>query len=423
MAKGLFQAIRGMKDILPSEAALWQRLEETCLNHAHKYGYELIRTPMVEMRELFVRSVGEQTDVVTKEMYTFEDRNGQDCVLRPEGTAACVRAGIEHGLLYNQVRRLCYLGPMFRRERPQKGRYRQFHTFGAESFGVDSPTQDVELILLGQAIFKTLGVDEKIVCHINCLGDKQAQRDFSDALRNYFSPYVSTLDADVAVRLEKNPLRVCDSKDEAVIALLKNAPKISDFLNDASRRHFERVQILLKQSGIRFELAPGLVRGLDYYSEVVFEWLASEGLGAQGAVGGGGRYNQLVEVLGGHSTPAAGFGLGLERLLMLMPQETVSTVSDVYLMVMKEDHTGMAMAMAQALRQNLNLSVVMDHSLASQKAQYKKAEQSGAHFFITIDEGGVIQLKDRLSGKTLLCDQNQLMTHLRQAKSTQTSSE
>jgi histidyl-tRNA synthetase len=410
MAKGLYQAIRGMKDILPSEATLWQRLEGVCLDQAHKYGYELIRTPMVEVKELFVRSVGEQTDVVTKEMYTFEDRNGQDCVLRPEGTAACVRAGIEHGLLYNQVRRLCYLGPMFRRERPQKGRYRQFHTFGAESFGVDTPTQDVELILLGQAIFKDLGVDEKIVCHINCLGNKQAQDNFSNALRDYFKPYLAQLDPDVAIRLEKNPLRVCDSKDEKVIALLKNAPVISDFLNETSRVHFEQVQALLKQCGIRFELAPGLVRGLDYYSEVVFEWLAEEGLGAQGAVGGGGRYNQLVEMLGGHPTPAAGFGLGLERLLMLMPQEIESKKSDVYFMIMNSKHTSTAVVLAKKLRETLNLSVIMDHSLASQKAQYKKADQSGARFFVMIDESGMISLKDQRSDAVQQCNPNQLMS-------------
>ena len=401
-----------MKDILPCEASFWKKLESTCLKQADLYGYGLIRTPMVEVKELFVRSVGEETDIVNKEMYTFEDRNGQDCVLRPEGTAPCVRAGIEHGLFYNQVRRLCYLGPMFRRERPQKGRYRQFNTFGAESFGVDVPTQDVELILLGQSIFKSLGIDKKIICHINCLGDKKAQQNFSDALKDYFSPYLADLDPQVANRLEKNPLRVCDSKDDKVIGLLKNAPLISDFLSESSKIHFEQVQTLLKQCGIRFELAPGLVRGLDYYSEVVFEWLAEEGLGAQGAVGGGGRYNQLVETLGGHPTPAAGFGLGLERLLMLMPEEFDDKNPDVYVMLLDPKSTAQALMIAECLRQECKLSVIMDHSLASAKAQFKKADQSQARFVVTIDEQGAIRFKDQHTGAINHCDKDQLITSI-----------
>jgi histidyl-tRNA synthetase len=411
MAKGNYQAIRGMKDMLPEEGALWQWLEKTCLSQAENYGFELIRTPMVEVKELFVRSVGEETDVVTKEMYTFEDRNGQDCVLRPEGTAPCVRAGIEHGLLYNQVRRLCYLGPMFRRERPQKGRYRQFHTFGAEAFGVDSATQDLELILLGQAIFKKLGVEDKIVCHINCLGDQQAQKDFADALKKYFTPHLADLDAQVAERLAKNPLRVCDSKDPKVIALLSEAPVITDFLSDASKTHFNQVIQLLEQCGIRYALAPGLVRGLDYYSQVVFEWLA-EGLGAQAAVGGGGRYNQLVEVLGGQPTPAAGFGLGLERLLMLLPETVESKKPDVYIILLDAQKAFDAVSIAEKLRKELSLSVIMDHSLASKKAQAKKADQSGARYWVILDEQDQLHLKDQSSREMVDLNKNELINKI-----------
>jgi len=411
MAKGLYQAIRGMKDRLPEEAAIWQWLETICLTQAERYGFELMQTPMVEVKDLFVRSVGEETDVVTKEMYTFEDRNGQDCVLRPEGTAACVRAGIEHGLLYNQVRRLCYLGPMFRRERPQKGRYRQFHTFGAEAFGVDSATQDMELILLGQAIFKHLGVADKIVCHINCLGDKQTQQDFANALTDYFQPHLADLGEDVAQRLEKNPLRVCDSKDPKVIALLKDAPMISDFLNDKSKAHFKTVIELLELAGVSYQLAPGLVRGLDYYSEVVFEWLA-EGLGAQGAVGGGGRYNQLVEVLGGQPTPAAGFGLGLERLLMLLPETEKIKQADCYIILLDENKRSEAMLLAERLRQELELAVIMDHSLASKKAQFKKADQSGARCIVIFDDQNDNQLKDQELKESYNLDNQELFNKI-----------
>lgn len=411
MAKGLYQAIRGMKDMLPQEAGLWQWLENNCLKQAELYGFELIRTPMVEVKDLFVRSVGEETDVVTKEMYTFEDRNGQDCVLRPEGTAPCVRAGIEHGLLYNQVRRLCYLGPMFRRERPQKGRYRQFHTFGAEAFGVDSATQDVELILLGQSIFKALGVEDKIVCHINCLGDQQTQQAFAQALKDYFQPHLADLGEDVAQRLEKNPLRVCDSKDPKVIALLQDAPEITDFLSEESQQHYDAVIQLLEQTGVRYEMAPGLVRGLDYYSQVVFEWLA-EGIGAQAAVGGGGRYNQLVEVLGGQSTPAAGFGLGLERLLMLLPETLETKKADVYIMLLDANKRSVALALAEKLRNEVGAAVIMDHSLASKKAQFKKADQSGARFVVTIDDHDDSQLKDQSKNESKDCNSDQIINYI-----------
>ena len=410
MAKGLYQAIRGMKDILPTDAKQWQMLEQTCLQQAHQYGFDLLRTPMVEVKDLFVRSVGEQTDVVTKEMYAFADRNGQECVLRPEGTAPCVRAGIEHGLLYNQVRRLCYLGPMFRRERPQKGRYRQFHTFGAEVFGVDKPSQDVELILLGQSIFQALGLVDRIVCQINCLGDQQSQADFAEALVAYFTPFLSELSDDVAERLAKNPLRVCDSKDPQVIALLADAPVITDFLSPAAQAHYQAVLNLLDAAGVNYCLAPELVRGLDYYSHVVFEWHA-KGIGAQAAVGGGGRYNQLVEVLGGQSTPAAGFGLGLERLLMLLPNDQSTDAADVYVVTLDDNKQIQAMLLAEQLRQQ-GWRVIMDHTLASRKAQFKKAEQCSARVIIMIDDKDELELKNQQQRQTLRCHTQDLITQI-----------
>ena len=408
MGKGLYKAIRGMKDMLPEEWPLWQYIESTCLNNAKRYGYQLIRTPMVEEKALFVRSVGEQTDVVTKEMYSFDDRNGQVCVLRPEGTAACVRAGIEHDLFYKQVRRLCYLGPMFRRERPQKGRYRQFHTFGAEAFGVDSAMQDVELILLGQSIFNGLGLADKIVCHINCLGDKQTQQDFAKALQAYFQPHAAELGEQVIERLQKNPLRVCDSKDPKIIALLEQGPKITDFLSAESKAHFDEVIALLDHFKVPYQVTPQLVRGLDYYSQVVFEWIAT-GLGAQSAVGGGGRYNELVESLGGEPTAAAGFGLGLERLLLLMPEVEVAAQADVYCVVLNKDQQNEAMILMEQLRHQLGLSVIIDHTLSSKKAQFKKAEQSAAPYWIITNGSNNYIVKDQISRETLDLTTDNLM--------------
>jgi histidyl-tRNA synthetase len=375
------QAIRGMNDILPSDSSVWQFVENTVRQVLQSYGYQEIRFPIVEKTELFKRSIGEATDIVEKEMYTFLDRNNDSLTLRPEGTACCVRAGIEHGLLYNQIQRLWYMGPYFRHERPQKGRYRQFYQCGAEVFGIDTPDIDAELILLAAKILEKLGLKSYVKLELNSLGGTEARAIYRDELVNYLSKYKDQLDEDSLRRLTTNPLRILDSKNPAVQILLQTAPTLTDFLDTESREHFNQVQNYLTRAGIPFTINPRLVRGLDYYTKTVFEWVTTE-LGAQGAVCSGGRYDNLVEQLGGKKTPALGFGMGLDRVVLLFQQiqkELPTYTPHIYFISDGELPFQRALALADLLRDKLpHLRVLLHCGGGSLKNQFKKADKSGA---------------------------------------------
>jgi histidyl-tRNA synthetase len=305
-----------MNDILPEASSAWQHLESVLREVVHAYGYSEMRLPLLEKTELFKRSIGEVTDIVEKEMYTFEDRNGDSLTLRPEGTAGCVRACMEHGLLHNQVQRFWYGGPMFRHERPQKGRYRQFHQIGVESFGMAGPDIDAEMIFMTTRMWQRLGL-EHVVLQINSLGTPAARSSYRTALVEYLGGRFDELDEDSKRRLESNPLRILDSKNPALQAVVDEAPLLPDYLDEESRQHFAGLLALLDAAEIAYEVNPRLVRGLDYYSRTVFEWVTDQ-LGAQGTICAGGRYDGLVEYLGGRPTPAFGFAIGMERLLALL---------------------------------------------------------------------------------------------------------
>ena len=346
------QAVRGMNDLLPDAVARWQRIEAAARSVFAAYGYREIRLPLVERTELFARSIGNLTDIVEKEMYTFEDRNGESLTLRPEGTAGCVRAGIENGLLHNQVQRLWYAGAMFRHERPQKGRYRQFHQIGVEAFGVGAPDLDAELILICARLWRALGI-RGLTLELNSLGTSETRAAYRRALVAYLERHRSALDEDSQRRLEKNPLRVLDSKNPAMQQIIHNAPSLTEYLDDASRAHFGRLCEYLTSAGMAYTLNPRLVRGLDYYTGTVFEW-ATDRLGAQSAVCAGGRYDGLVELLGGQATPAAGFALGLERLAELLALDVSETgdnqAPQAYLAVLDEAVRSQALKLAESLR-------------------------------------------------------------------------
>lgn len=311
------QAIRGMNDLLPADTSVWQQVEKVLRQTVSSYGYSEMRMPIVEQTNLFCRAIGEVTDVVEKEMYTFTDRSGDSLSLRPEGTAGCVRAALEHSLIYNQEQRLWYMGPMFRHERPQKGRYRQFHQLGVEVFGLNGPDIDAEIICLTRDLWEKLGIAGEVTLELNTLGNSEERKAYKESLVKYLEAHFDDLDEDSRRRTHTNPLRVLDSKDAKVQEILKGAPVLYDFLGAESKGHFEQLQHLLTSQGINFKLNPRLVRGLDYYNLTVFEWTTTA-LGAQGTVCGGGRYDGLVEQLGGKATPAVGFGLGLERLMLLL---------------------------------------------------------------------------------------------------------
>lgn len=398
MAK--IQSIRGMNDLLPDDSPLWQYLEGKLQNLLARYGYSEIRFPILEQTELFKRSIGEVTDIVEKEMYTFEDRNGDSLTLRPEGTASCVRACEQHGLLYNQVQRLWYTGPMFRHERPQKGRLRQFHQVGVEAFGMVGPDIDVELIALSARFWKELGITEGLTLELNTLGSSTSRKSFREALVTYLSPLKDKLDEDSQRRLATNPLRILDSKNEQTQALLADAPVFDDFLDDDSRAHFAGLCERLDALGIAYVRNPKLVRGLDYYGLTVFEWTTNL-LGAQGTVCAGGRYDGLVEQLGGKATPAVGFAMGLERLCLLLeasenlPEKTA--LADVYLVSSGSRAEVEALKLAESLRENLSLRVLTHCGGGSFKSQFKKADRSGARVALVIGESeaeqGVVQVK------------------------------
>ncbi len=391
-----------MNDILPDQTPVWQFFERTVRQVLKAYGYQEIRMPIVELTDLFKRSIGEVTDIVEKEMYTFEDRNGDSLTLRPEGTAGCVRASEEHGLLFNQTRRLWYTGPMFRHERPQKGRYRQFHQIGVECFGMTGPDIDAELLILTARLWSALGLQPHARLEINSIGTAQARRNFKEALVNYLTEFKDQLDGDSQRRLASNPLRILDSKNAETQRILDNAPVLDDFLDDESIAHFDRLRQLLDVAGVSYTVNPRLVRGLDYYGKTVFEWI-TDSLGAQGTICAGGRYDGLVEQLGGKSTPAVGFAMGMERLILLLETlnlvpDSVTGDADVYVTAMGETAVPAAMALSEAIRNERPDAVVITHcGGGSFKSQMKKADRSGAKVAIILGENeleaGTVALK------------------------------
>ncbi|OYY74253.1 MAG: histidine--tRNA ligase [Gammaproteobacteria bacterium 28-57-27] len=390
------QSIRGMHDALPSDTPAWQRLEGILRDLMASYAYREIRMPAVESTALFKRSIGEVTDIVEKEMYTFDDRNGESLTLRPEGTASCVRACLEHGLLHNQQQRLWYMGPMFRHERPQKGRYRQFHQLGVETFGISTPEMDAELILMAARLWRQLGLADEVVLQINTLGSNAARAVYREHLVHFLRQHEAQLDDDSRRRLESNPLRVLDSKNPDVQNILLNAPRLDEHLDEESRNDFLRLCDLLHAAGIRYEVNPKLVRGLDYYNKTVFEWVTTR-LGAQGTICAGGRFDGLVEQLGGAPTPAAGFAIGLERLLALLGEaygeaQLQAASPQVYVVALGAEAEREALVLAERLRDTLpHLRVQTNAGGGSFKAQFKRADKSGARWALILGEDEVKQ--------------------------------
>jgi len=382
-----------MNDILPGETSSWQYLEDTLREVVHAYGYQEIMLPLLEKTELFKRSIGEVTDIVEKEMYTFDDRNGDSLTLRPEGTASCVRACMQHGLLHNQVQRLWYTGPMFRHERPQKGRYRQFHQIGVEAFGMAGPDIDAEIILMSARMWQRLGL-KGAVLQINSLGTVAARADYRTALVAYLREHESGLDEDSRRRLESNPLRILDSKNPDMQRLIEAAPQLPDYLDEESRDHFAGLCDLLDAAGLEYEINPRLVRGLDYYSKTVFEWVTDQ-LGAQGTICAGGRYDGLVEYLGGKPTPAFGFAVGLERLLALLQAgdaEIPVSRPHVYLVLNGQQAVQHGMVFAEQLRTALpGLRLQSNCGNGSFKSQFKRADKSGAGLALVMGDDEVSQ--------------------------------
>ncbi len=395
-----------MNDCLPTQSPLWQKVEGVVKNVISAYGYSEVRMPIVEMTHLFSRAIGEVTDVVEKEMYTFEDRNGDSLTLRPEGTAGCVRSGIENGLLYNQEQRLWYMGPMFRHERPQKGRYRQFHQCGVEVFGLDGPDVDAELIMMTARLWRELGIAQHVRLELNSIGSLEARANYRTALIDYLEQYQNVLDADCKRRMYTNPLRVLDSKNPDVQAILGDAPQLSDYLDAESKQHFAGLCELLDAAGIEYTVNQRLVRGLDYYNRTVFEWI-TESLGSQGTVCGGGRYDGLVEQLGGKPTPAVGFAMGLERLVLMM--ETLGNTDvrrsvDVYMVTAGEGTMMAGMKLAEQLREQVPGLRVMTHFGGGNfKKQFKRADKVGAAIALVLGEDEVaaqtVVVKDLAGGE------------------------
>ena len=398
MAKNI-QAIRGMRDVLPDQTPLWQFLESRVGGVLAAYGYREIRMPIVEQTELFKRSIGEVTDIVEKEMYTFDDRNGDSLTLRPEGTAGCVRAAMENGLLHNQTQRLWYQGPMFRHERPQKGRYRQFHQIGVETFGMSGPDIDAELILITARIWRALGIQD-LELQLNTLGTAEERAAYREQLVAYLDRHRELLDEDSLRRLDSNPLRILDSKNPAMREMLDAAPTMSAHLGEDSRRHLDFICDTLQRAGVSFVLNPRLVRGLDYYSRTVFEWVTDR-LGAQGTVCAGGRYDGLVEQLGGKPVPAVGFAMGLERLVAILEETDPAAgavAADVYLVLMGDAAQREGLVLGEQLRDALpGREIVVHCGGGGMKSQFKRADRSGAPYALVIGdseiEAGKVVLK------------------------------
>ncbi|HOB61012.1 MAG TPA: histidine--tRNA ligase [Candidatus Competibacteraceae bacterium] len=418
-----FQAIRGMNDILPSESSLWQHLEATVRDVLAAYGYHEIRLPIVEKTELFARSIGEVTDIVEKEMYTFDDRNGESLTLRPEGTAGCLRACIEHGLLHNQTQRLWYAGPMFRYEKPQKGRYRQFHQVGAEAYGMPGPDIDAELICLSARLWRRLGID-RVTLQLNSLGSSAARAAYRERLVAYFEARQQELDQDSQHRLHANPLRILDSKNPTMQAVIAEAPSLLDHLDPESRAHFESLQDLLGAAGIAYEINPRLVRGLDYYCKTVFEWV-TDTLGAQGTICAGGRYDGLIEQLGGQANGGIGFAMGLERLVAMLAaanQSGIDTNPHAFLIMVGETAQRRGLGLVERLRDELPaLRLRMNCSGGNFKTQFRRADHSGARFALVLGEdeinAGTIAIKPlrETQGEQITLPQDQAGAWLRTA--------
>ena len=419
------QSVRGMNDILPGTTDRWQRVEQIARMVLSSYGYHEIRLPIMEQTALFARSIGEDTDIVEKEMYTFTDRNGDSLTLRPEGTVGCVRAGLENGMLVNQIQRLWYQGPMFRHERPQKGRYRQFHQIGVEAFGMTGPDIDAEMILLTARLWQALGLTG-LTLQINSLGTAEARKAYREKLLTYLQQRRDDLDEDSLRRLTRNPLRILDSKNPVMDDVITNAPTLTSSLDDDSRRHFENLCHYLDHSDIAYEVNPHLVRGLDYYTNTVFEWVSRQ-LGAQDAVCAGGRYDTLVEQLGGCATPAIGFAIGLERLLALIPESHIPSrrqTPHAYLIMAGDGAIQTGLRLAEALREALpGLIVLTNCGAGSFKSQFKRADKSGASLAIVIGEDEaannqvtVKHLRDDCPQQTLACEE--LIPYLKQQLTT-----
>jgi histidyl-tRNA synthetase len=385
-------AIRGMNDILPEATPRWQQLETALRSLMQRYGYREIRLPVVEPTPLFKRAIGEVTDIVEKEMYSFEDRSGESLTLRPEGTAGCVRACLEHGLTHNQSPKLWYTGPMFRYERPQKGRYRQFHQFGVETFGQAGADMDAELILMTARLWQSVGLTDVVSLEINSLGESEGRAAYRQALVTYLEQFRTQLDDDSQRRLTTNPLRILDSKDANTQAILVNAPQLSDYLDEGSRQHFATLCAQLDACGVTYRVNPNLVRGLDYYNKTVFEWVTTA-LGSQGTVCAGGRYDGLVAQLGGQATPAVGFAIGLERLVLLLDAVhpvSESAEADVMVLALGEGTAQHAICLAEQLRDALPaLRIVYNCGGGSFKSQFRKADKSGAQLALIVGEAEV----------------------------------
>ncbi|KGY09148.1 histidine--tRNA ligase [Vibrio sinaloensis] len=404
MAKKI-QAIRGMNDCLPTQSPLWQKLENTVKNVISAYGYNEVRMPIVEMTHLFSRAIGEVTDVVEKEMYTFEDRNGDSLTLRPEGTAGCVRSCIENSLINRDEQRLWYMGPMFRHERPQKGRYRQFHQCGVEVFGLEGPDVDAELIMMTARLWRELGIDKHVRLELNSIGSLEDRANYRTALIEFLEQHIDILDDDCKRRMHTNPLRVLDTKNPDVQAILGDAPRLSDYLGEESKEHFSGLCELLDAAGIEYTVNERLVRGLDYYNRTVFEWI-TESLGAQGTVCGGGRYDGLVEQLGGKATPAVGFAMGLERLVLMLETLELTDVRrsvDVYMVTAGEGTMLAGMKLAETLREQVPGLRVMSHFGGGNfKKQFKRADKVGAAVALVLGENEVadntVVVKDLIGG-------------------------
>jgi histidyl-tRNA synthetase len=383
------QAIRGMHDILPEQSPYWQWLEGQARQVLGAYGYQEIRLPIVEKTELFKRSIGEVTDIVEKEMYTFDDRNGDSLTLRPEGTAGCLRACLEHGLLHNQTHRLWYYGPMFRHERPQKGRYRQFYQLGVETYGMPGPDIDAEIIALTDRLWKQLGIRDKVELQINSLGTSEERLAYRGKLVEYFQQHLAVLDEDCLRRLETNPLRILDSKNPDMQAMLQQAPVLLEHLGEESLAHFDSLKATLDDLGIAYQLNTRLVRGLDYYGKTVFEWV-TEHLGSQGTICAGGRYDNLIEQLGGKPNHAIGFAMGMERilaLLELLDHVPVATTTDVYMIRVGTSAEAAGMSLAERIRDAIpSLKLQVNCGGGSFKSQFKKADKSGAEYAIIIGD-------------------------------------
>jgi histidyl-tRNA synthetase len=411
------QAVRGMNDVLPDAASSWLRFDSAVRDVVRQYGYRYMQVPLVEVTPLFARAIGEVTDVVEREMYTFDDRlNGESLTLRPEATAGIVRAAIQHSLTYERPQRVWTTGPMFRHERPQRGRYRQFHQFDVEALGFEGPDVDVEHMVMLKRLWRELGLDG-VVLHVNSIGDADERRAHRAELVEYFGAHTDALDADSQRRLHTNPLRILDSKNPAMQSLIDGAPRLLDRLGSATRAHFDGVQQLLADSGLTFTVNHRLVRGLDYYNRTVFEWMTDR-LGAQGTIGGGGRYDGLFAQLGGKPTPACGFAIGIERVLMLMQDEdrTDSDAPDAYVVHVGDGATRLAMSVAENLR-DAGLAIVVHAGGGNFGSQMRRADASGARYALILGDdeaaANVVSVKPlRESGAQVALPPGELATHI-----------